>query len=104
VLLPKILSEAQQAGGFAVSLKGHQMSDKYVKNMQEHQKFMNEAYTLIQNKLHKKHKALGLSYDLQLLDQARSAVVALRFQRLSPSLETHFTSAPLKWKGVDGWV
>jgi hypothetical protein len=51
ILLPKILSEGQMAGGFVVSLQAHDMSDRIVSQMKEHQVFMNSAYTLLQNKV-----------------------------------------------------
>jgi hypothetical protein len=51
ILLPKILSEGQLAGGFVVSLQAHDMSDRIVTHMKEHQLFMNSAYKLLQNKV-----------------------------------------------------
>lgn len=51
VLLPKILSEGQMAGGFVVSLQAHDMSDRIITQMKEHQLFMNSAYKLLQNKV-----------------------------------------------------
>jgi hypothetical protein len=51
VLLPKILSEGQLAGGFVVSLQAHDMSDRMISQMKEHQQFMNSAYKLLQSKV-----------------------------------------------------
>ena len=52
-LLPKILAEGQTAGGFVISLHAHDMSDKLISQMKDHQSFMNSAYRLLQNKVAK---------------------------------------------------